>query len=289
MPRSVAALKPALWLLLLAALAAPAWAQVEAPEARAPSEGKATYRVLRDLSYTPRGWPQTLKADVYLPDTPGLRPALLLIHGGGWAQAEGRKSMAGIARGFAERGYVVVNLNYRVLPDWHFPAPLEDLRIALKALRAQADEYRVDPERIGAFGYSAGGHLAALLGAVGESPETRLRAVVAGGAPADLRRYPEQPAVLNFLGGQLSLLPERVAAASPALNIDAGDPPVFLYHGARDELVPLADAQAYHRALLAAGVRSELYVVPGGDHARSATELGAMLAAVEFLRRELQP
>lgn len=279
----MAALKPLLW-LLLAVLAAPTWAQA----AEAPPSGKAGYSLRRDLTYTPRAWPQALKADVYLPETPGTRPAVLLIHGGGWAQGSGRRGMAGIAKGLAERGYVVLNLEYRVLPYWQFPAPLEDLRAAYRTLLRRAAEFRVDTNRIAAFGYSAGGHLAALLAATGDEAGVRLRAVVAGGTPADLSRYPNEPVVLSFLGGQLASMPERVIAASPALNIHAGDPPVFLYHGTRDEVVPLVDAEAYHRALLAGGVRSELYVVRGGDHSRSATDLGAMLAVLEFLHRELR-
>lgn len=278
----MAALKPLLW-VLLALLAAPARAQAAEPDS-----GTVAYSLQRDLTYTPRSWPQALKADVYLPETPGWRPAVLLIHGGGWAQGSGRRGMAAIAKGLAERGYVVVNVEYRVLPYWQFPAPLEDLRAAYRSLVRRAADYRVDTNRIAAFGYSAGGHLAALLAATGAEAGVQLRAVVAGGTPADLSRYPNEPVVLSFLGGQLASMPERVVAASPALNIDAKDPPVFLYHGARDEVVPLADAQAYQRALAAAGVRSELYVVRGGDHSRSATDLGAMLAVLEFLRRELR-
>ncbi|ROH91821.1 alpha/beta hydrolase [Stagnimonas aquatica] len=277
----MAALKPLLW-LLLALLAAPA-----APAAE-PVSGTVAYSLQRDLTYTPRSWPQALKADVYLPETRGWRPAVLLIHGGGWAQGSGRKGMATIAKGLAERGYVVVNVEYRVLPYWQFPAPLEDLRAAYRMLVRRAADFRVDTNRIAAFGYSAGGHLAALLAATGAEAGVHLRAVVAGGAPADLSRYPKEPVVLSFLGGALDTMPERVVAASPALNIDAKDPPVFLYHGARDEVVPLADAQAYQHALVAAGVRSELYVVRGGDHSRSAMDLGAMLAVLEFLHRELR-
>ena len=264
-----------------------------APMAAAPASPDlavhSRFELRRDQVYTPVGWPQVLKADVYLPDSPGLRPAVLLIHGGGWASGDRRKSMTDIAQRLASRGYVVAVAAYRGLPQYRYPAPVEDLREVLKALRKHAAVYRVRPDRIAAFGYSAGGHLALMLGATGDSPETQVQAVVAGGAPYDLRETEDPELVSGFLGGSPMQWPLRYAEASPIDRIKPGDPPVFLYHGERDQLVRFGQAQKYQHALQASGVEVELYPVPGGDHYSSFRDsAGAVEAAIGFLDRQLR-
>jgi acetyl esterase/lipase len=235
----------------------------------------ASYTVERDVVYTPAGWPESLGADVYLPLAANApRPAVLLVHGGGW-RSRSRHDMNGIAKRLAARGFVVMNVSYRFAPAHRFPAQVHDLQVALRWLRANAARYRIDPARIGGFGYSAGAHLVTLLGLLGpadalDQPHggeaTRLQAIVAGGLPADLRKFTGGTLVPQFLGTTQEQDAQPFAAASPVLYATPGDPPVFLYHGGSDTLVPPDHAEDMKRALDQAGVRAELRVIGGYGH-----------------------
>jgi acetyl esterase/lipase len=249
-------------------------------------------REVRDIVYTEAGWPQALRADLYLPRRTGLIPVVLTIHGGGWANRD-RADMADISRKLAEHGYAVLNLDYRLAPRYIFPAQLDDLYQALRWVVANAERYRLDLDRINAWGYSSGAHLAALLGgfdrsaaapAVRELP--RLRAVVAGGIPADLRKYDDSPIVERFLGGKADQIPQVYAQASPAYHVSADDPAVFLYHGKLDFLVTPDQPEDYYAALLAAGVDAELYLHRWRGHATMFLFGGdAEARAIDFLER----
>lgn len=284
-------------LLVLALLLSACSRHLGRPDAPPGVRYDTGWTVQRDLVYSPPGWPEALRADLYLPD-PGPRsvivpaqtwPAVLLVHGGGWEGPDRRAQMASIAERLASRGYVVMNASYRFAPQYLWPAPLLDLQEALKWLRAQAGTQPLRPNHIAAFGYSAGGHLAALLGALGESPETRVQAVVAGGAPSDLAKYDGGRLVPQFLGARREEQPARYAEASPVSRIRAGQAPVFLYHGGADVLVPPDHAEDYRAALTAAGVRNELFLLRGRGHISAFFSDGpAVAAAIDFLDRELR-
>ena len=235
-----------------------------------PTLSKSNYQLEREVlgfAYTPPDWPRTLRADLYLPQKPGLLPVVIVIHGGGWANRS-REDMTDISRQLARNGYAVMNLDYRFAPTFTFPAQLDDLQQARSWLTANADRYQLDLKRVNAWGYSSGAHLAALLGGLAstdfntdQTPALpRLRAVVAGGIPADLREYSDSPMVVRFMGGTGEEMPERYAEASPLYHVSADDPPVFLYHGKLDTLVSEDQSRNYYDALLAAGVDSELYL-----------------------------
>lgn len=249
---------------------------------------RTVFSVERDRIYSPPGWPETLRADLYRPIGEGQRPAVLLIHGGGWAPPDRRSQMTSIAERLAARGYVVMNATYRLAPKHQHPAAVDDLRQALAWLREQASELGARPDRVAAFGYSAGGHLAALLGTLDAPADQRIQAVVAGGAPTELAKWPDGKLVVRYLGGRPDEVPERYAAASPIRHVSADDPPVFLYHGALDMVVPLDHATDYKAALDRVGVRSELYIEGGRGHvAAFLLDGGAVDAAIDFLDRTL--
>ena len=223
----------------------------------------------RDLAFTPAGTPPLL-ADVYTPDLPGPLPAVLMIHGGGWAKGT-RRQTAALARRVARRGYVVVNTTYRLAPQHRFPAQVLDVQQALRWMRDNAGDLRIDPARIGAWGYSAGAHLAAMLGALrpGDrlyAEDARVGAVVGGGIPADLRKFRGGTLVPQFLGEKWAPDSVLFRESSPAAYVTAGAPPVFLYHGTWDKLVPPDQATDYQLALQAAGVPNELYLMHGFGH-----------------------
>jgi len=263
------------------------------PETPAPQRVETDYEVRRDQVFTPAGWPQALQADVYVPRGAGPFPGVLVIHGGGWDGGD-RDQVAGIARRLAKRGYVAVNTTYRLAPGSIFPAQLQDVQQAVLWMRAHAADYRIDPGRIGSFGYSAGAHLAALLGGVGEKgalgkPGAAVQAVVAGGTPTDLTKWPAGKLVPQLIGGVRADKLAEYQAASPVSYVDAGDPPVFLYHGGMDKLVPIDHSEDYKALLDAAGVPCELFVLRGRGHiAAFLTDGPAVEAGIEFLDRYLR-
>jgi len=249
----------------------------------------SSFSVTRDVVYTPPGWPQTLQADVYRPSGGGAKPAVLLIHGGGWAAPDRREQMASIAERVARRGFVVVNATYRFAPEYTYPAPVDDLREALKWMRAHAAEHDIDPRHIAAMGYSAGGHLAAMLGVLDGPPEVRVQAVVDGAGPSDLRKYQGGKLVPQFLGGTQAQVPQQFAAASPVTHVSKDDPPFFFYHGTWDTLVPDDHSSDFKASLDAAGVHTEWFKIIGRGHITAFLSDGdAIEAALAFLDRELR-
>lgn len=264
------------------------------PAEAPPAPVRSAYGVMRDVTVSPETWPQVLLADVYRPHSGGPFPAVLLIHGGGWRNGD-REQVEGLAERLAERGYVVVNTTYRLAPRHTFPAQLHDVQQALRWMRsAEGAAQGVDPERIGAFGYSAGGHLAALAGHAANDPRmgdprTRLRAIVAGGTPTDLTKFPAGELVPAFIGGPRAEKLEAYRAASPVTYVDPRDPPVFIYHAKQDRLVPLDHATDYKALLDRAGVPNELFLIRGHGHISGFFADGAAVeAALAFLDRHLR-
>ncbi len=244
--------------------------------------------------YTPDSWSEPLNARVRRPQGQGPYPAVLLVHGGGWERGS-PEDMAGIGRYLARRGMVTVNVAYRFTPEYRFPAQLRDVQQAMRWIQTNADRLGVDPDRIGALGYSSGAHLVSLLAMVagqgGEldgGPRTRPDAVVSGGTPSDLRKWAEGRLVEAFLGGTRAEVPEAYAAASPMTHVHPEAPPVFLFHGRWDTLVPPHHATDFHAALTNAGVYSELYLQRLRGHILGfVLRGGAMEAATRFLHDEL--
>jgi len=250
---------------------------------------KTDYTKKSDLVYTPPGWPQALEADLYAPKGDGPFPGVLLIYGGGWKSSDNRYQMKFIAKKLAARGYVVMNVAYRGAPEFLYPAPVEDLRQALRWMRAHAADYRLRTDRIATYGYSAGGHLAALIGLMDAPPELRVQAIVAGGAPSDLTLYPGGDLVPAFLGGGITEIPDKFRDASPITYVSAGDPPVFIYHSEKDTLVPPAHAIRFEAALTSARVAHDpVYWIKGRGHITGFIfDAGAEEAAIAFLDRVL--
>lgn len=241
--------------------------------------------IRRDVVFTPQDWPARLVADLYMP--PGLAPApaVLLIHGGGWTGKERRSDMAGIARSLAERGYFVMNTTYRLTPTWQFPAQTEDLEQALRYMRGNHAALNIDPSRIATFGYSAGGHLAALIGL---DPKNEIKAIVAGGAPADLRFWPDGKLTGLLLGGPLKGNEGIYREASPVTHVTKHSPPVFIYHGTADNLVPVKHPKAFIHALEEKGVKHEVYWIEGRSHIFAHLfPANAIQKAIGFLDRNL--
>lgn len=258
-------------------------------------------RKLANLEYT-RAPGRPLKLDLYLPNgATNKLPVLVWIHGGAWKM--GNKNWCPIAP-LVTNGVAVASIEYRLSREAKFPAQIMDCRAAVRWLRANAATHGLDPERIGAFGASAGGHLAALLGtapAVAEwdagahlDQSPRVQCVVAFYPPTDLDeltsgwfwRKVSFSDVGRLIGGAVEQNRDRVARANPVNYISKNAPPFYLLHGDRDKLVPIRQSELLHTALRQAGIPVHFEIVPGKGHA-----IGPPPDAVpklnEFLRQHL--
>lgn len=196
--------------------------------------------------------------------------------------------MDSIAERLVRRGFVVLNASYRLAPAHPYPAALEDLRAALRWLKEHVVDLKADPERVAAWGYSAGAHLAGLL-AYESNSSAGLKAVVLGGTPTDLRRYPEGRMVVAFLGKTLKEDPELFARASLNTYVSASAPPTYLYHARGDMLVEPEQARILQAALRAARVQVELDLVPWSSHMTLFfMRPAAVKRATDFLERHLK-
>ncbi|MGQ0697721.1 MAG: alpha/beta hydrolase fold domain-containing protein [Panacagrimonas sp.] len=263
------------------------------PNTAAPPPIHSTYTISRDVAVTPADWPQTLLADVYRPDGQGPFPSVLLIHGGAWKRGD-RDQVTSLADRIASRGYLVVNTTYRLVPKYIYPAQLHDVQQAARWMYANAKQYDIDSERIGAFGYSAGGHLAALLGHIADDPKlgdlnTRMKVIVAGGTPADLTLYEGGHLVPAFMGGSREEKLDTFREASPVTHVNGGDPPVFIYHATLDDYVPFEQATKYKAKLDGVGITNELFVIKKHGHISAFFADGAAVdAALDFMDRYLR-
>ena len=228
---------------------------------------------------------RTLEMDIYRPKGEwGALPAVVCIHGGGWAKGD-RTSHAKIAQALAARGYVAATISYRLSGEAPFPAQIHDCKAAVRFLRANAKTYGINPDQIGAIGLSAGGHLTALLATSGDVKElegngghaqfsSTVQAAVPMGAQTDLLsdRTREISAIeargkiwRQFLGGALADQPATYRLASPLHHLDKADPPVWLITGQNDD--PSTHATAFRQRMQQLGLQSDLTIIPDAPHA----------------------
>lgn len=236
---------------------------------------------------TPRS--PALGADIYAPEPGGIpkRTAVLLLHGGAWRL--GSKSMMRLrAEELSGHGFVCIAAQYRLLGEAPWPAQLDDCRAWVRWIRRHASELGVETDRIAVLGCSAGGHLALLAAAQGNSEDdSSIDAVIAMYPPTELLGV--HAAML--LGEAASA--DDARSASPLHQVSAGFPPTMLVHGLADDRVPAGMSQAMHEALLAHGVPSELHLFDGQIHefdaAPSYAAVVQHLAAVFLDRRLVDP
>lgn len=269
-------------------------------------------KAYRDVVYQtiPGYRPQIV--DIYVPASRGPHPLILYIHGGGWVGGHTRHSGAladfpKVLASLAAEGFVVASLEYRLSGEARFPAQLQDSNAALRFLRSKAGDYGIDPTRVGVWGGSAGGHLAALTAVTCRNTGLDPAAAADGCVQAAVTWY----GVYDFSGMTAALdgnaagskllgcdgpcPADKIAAVSPVTYIDAKDPPFLLIHGDDDKVVPVAQSHLGEAALRKAGVRVESIYIPGVDHSfigktaaetRAAT-LKATNATFDFFHKTL--
>lgn len=241
-------------------------------------------KVDRDVVYHTVG-DRELHLDFYRPSTDQVVPLVIWVHGGGWKS--GSKNGGGPSLSLLSKGFAVASVEYRLSGEAIFPAALFDCKAAVSFLRKHAKQYQIDPDRIGAWGSSAGGHLVAMLGTTGDvdmvevhpiSRETSsaVQAVCNWFGPSDFLRMNDVPGAIDhdaadspesrFIGGPIQENQDLVRRANPITYVSKGDPPFLHLHGSKDRLVPLMQSELLDAALQKVGVPSTLHVVQGGDH-----------------------
>ena len=250
-----------------------------------------------------------LELDIYSPKSISHPlPVVLWIHGHHWAL--GSKEQRPPVNLMAQ-GYIVVSLNYRLSGEAPFPAAIEDCKAAVRWLRANAATYHIDPEHIGAWGHSAGGHLAALLGTSGGVAElegagdnttfsSRVQAVCDMSGPSDLLQFYEtvsssndgsgrraKSSIERFLGGSVEQNRAKAIAASPITYVSKDDAAFLIIHGENDMSIPVGQSEVFADKLKAAGVDATLEVAKGRGHGVGAPSYASEI--IGFFDKNLKP
>ncbi|HZZ71628.1 MAG TPA: alpha/beta hydrolase [Pirellulales bacterium] len=259
----------------------------------------------RNLPYVAHGH-ERQKLDLYLPTQEAGAvplPVLVWIHGGAWQ--EGSKDNPP-ALPLLSDGYALASINYRLSQHAVFPAQIEDCKAAIRWLRANAKKYHLDPDHIGVFGASAGGHLAALLGTtagvkalegtLGNADQSsQVQCVVDWFGPTDLAALAGadedvKSPIAKLLGGPAIKHPELAKQGSPLTYVGRHVAPIMITHGTKDSIVPIAQSADFAAALKKAGADVTYTVVEGGGHGftpQKTAELALPLRA--FLAKYLKP
>ncbi len=241
----------------------------------------------RNLVYG-TGAGEELKLDLAYPEKADKPlPCVVMIHGGGWRGGNKDGHISQIF-GFAQQGYVSATVQYRFAPKHKFPAQVEDVKCAVRFLRANAEKYHINKDRIGAIGFSAGAHLSMLLGTMGKDDgmegeggnadqPSQVQAVVAYFGPTDFMADDIPANVISMVddlvGATKEEKPQLRVAASPITYVNKGDAPTLIYQGTKDVLVPHTQAYKMADALTKAGIPGRVELLLGAGHGWQGNEL----------------
>ena len=251
-----------------------------------------------------------LLLDVLRPDVPMAppRPAVIWVHGGGWRGGSREPNPNPL---LARRGFVTASIGYRLSDEAIFPAQIHDVKAAIRFLRHNANHWGIDPERIGIWGHSAGGHLAALMavsaglpalegegGCADESSEVQAAAPMSPTTDFLVDWYRESglpvhedglSAIAELLDGldlDDPVIRDRAALASPVAMVTAEAAPMLIVHGSDDDLVPIRQARKLVEGLTKVGVEASLLELPGIGHSREAM-IGPEEAPISAVRKHV--
>ncbi len=228
--------------------------------------------------------------DIYLPaNTTKPLPLVVWVHGGAWMLNDKYADMGymkNTVKGFLDSGYALASIDYRYSTTAIFPAQIQDCNQAVQFLYDHADKYKLDKNKFALIGFSAGGHLASLMGLSannnitsfypgGKKPSFKINMVLDFYGPSDfgiLAGFPdtainnERNPVSILLGALPLKRPDLAKIASPVTYVDKNDPPFLIVQGEKDESVPYTQSAVLQSWLTLAGVKNELIIVPGAPH-----------------------
>lgn len=226
--------------------------------------------------------------DIYLPQNAKQNtPLVIWVHGGAWMQGDKYADMSymkNTIQDILKSGYALASIDYRQSTDAIFPAQIQDCNQAISFLYANAEKYKLDKEKIVLIGFSAGGHLASLLGLStnnniskfytdGKTPKFKIKAVIDFYGPSELLAFMPQTtgdipndAIGQLLGAKLWERPDLARGASPANYVDNGDPSFLIFHGEKDDLVPYTQSVLLSSLLTQANVNNDLTIVKDAPH-----------------------
>jgi acetyl esterase/lipase len=230
----------------------------------------AQARMLKDVVYAHAGRME-LTLDASIPDGAGPFPAAVLVHGGGWVAGDKQEYITYIFEPLSKAGFAWFSINYRLAPQYKFPAPADDVLQAIRYVRENARKYNIDAKRIALIGESAGGHLVSYVGA--RYPGTGVAAVVSLygihdfiTAAMEWKPFPHE--VLDLIGiKQVNAeTAPLLIKASPVIYVSKDSPPFLLIHGSKDEDVPYDQSVEMCDRMKEVGARCDLITVPGAPH-----------------------
>jgi acetyl esterase/lipase len=252
---------------------------------------------------------RNLQLDIYSPKSiTHPLPVVLWIHGHRWSY--GSKEQRPPVNLMAQ-GYIVASIDYRPSGEASFPAAIEDCKAAVRWLRANAIAYHIDPDHIGAWGHSAGGHLAALLGTSGGVVElegagdnstfsSRVQAVCDMSGPSDILQFyaavskstdgsarRAKSSIEQFLGGSVEQNRAKAIAASPITYVSKDDAAFLIIHGENDMSIPVSQSEAFSDKLKAAGVDATLEIAKGRGHGVGGPNFASEI--ISFFDKHLKP
>ena len=240
------------------------------------------------------------KLDIHLPKV-GKEPfpVIVCIYGSAWFSNNSKATTfsTGLGQQLLKEGFAVININHRSSSDAKFPAQIQDVKAAIRFVRANSAAFSLDSSFIGVTGWSSGGHLSALTGTtnstktekingldidiegnIGKFTQTssRVNAIVDWFGPTDFlimdscgssfKHNEEKSPESSLIGGPIQQFKDKVALANPVSYVNRSNPPFLIFHGDKDGLVPHCQSQKLYAKLQQRGVRSELVIIPGGGH-----------------------
>jgi acetyl esterase/lipase len=245
--------------------------------------------------------------DIYLPMNAKNSPLVIFIHGGGWIGNDKYADMGYMTNtinAMLENGFAIASIDYRFAQNAVFPAILQDCNKAVSFLYDNADKYRLDKNRIALMGFSAGGHLASLMGTSQNNKVDNLyfpasyrpfkyKAVVDFYGPTDLTLLPgnedEKSPEGILIGAKPLERPDLAKAASPITYIDKNDPPFLIFHGEKDNIVSNKQSKLFSAWLKYNGVKNELTIVKDAPHFGKMYDVDEIKSKViAFLSAELK-
>jgi acetyl esterase/lipase len=273
------------------------------------SQPSGDVQQISDLNYVDNSKNYFQFLDLYLPGQSDHKksPLIVWIHGGAWRYGDKKDNPALF---FAQHNYAVASLNYRLTDKARFPAQIQDCKAAIRWLRAHAQQYNLDPNKIGAFGMSAGGHLVAMLGVTNDDKQfddvggnqqssSNVQAVCDWCGPTDMFTLQKQSKghtrlnwegkdapLRHLLGEEPTKVPELAHRASPVDLVKAGAPPFLIMHGDKDEVVPILQSQELYDALKKVNADVKMVVVKDGEHSFSNPD--TLKQALDFFNEKLK-